>query len=145
MIRINFLFLLVSLFIWNCNSKEKDDNSAVVALVALGANNAGAISNSKSCSTTVPSCSGTTTFQNITQNAKYTNCTNCHNSPTGFGNFDFSNYSNAINKVNTSSPSSSILWQKVASCYDSIATMRIHSDSTFNDLIYCWISSGAPQ
>ena len=142
-IYLRLLFLI--LFLSYCNSKPKDDNSSIVALIALNSNSTSSTSSSKTWSTPVPTCSGTKTYQNITQNSTHTTCISCHASTSGYGNFDFSTYSNAISRINTSSPKDSILWQKVASCYSSVGTMSIHSNSTFNDLIYCWIASGGTQ
>jgi hypothetical protein len=132
------------LFLNYCNSKPKEDNSSLLTLLALSSSGASS-SAASACTTPTPTCSGTKTFQNITQNSTHSTCTSCHASTSGFGNFDFTTYSNAITRINTASPKDSILWQKVASCSSSVGTMKVHSNSTFNDLIYCWIASGGTQ
>lgn len=144
--RYHFFIIIIFInFLMNCNSEKEEDKTPLLAAIALSSNRPEASTGTKTCDTPIPACSGVKTFANITQNSTHATCTTCHFSTTGYGNFDFSTYSNAISRINTSSPKDSILWQKVASCYSSVGTMGVHSNATFNDLIYCWIASGGTQ
>jgi hypothetical protein len=143
---ILFSFLL-SLSPISCNSKEPEDKSLVLALISL--NSRGESKSSiKTCTTPTPTCSVPSNFTfigNIQANSKYSTCTNCHGVNNTYGNFDFTSYNDTLTRINVSQPSESLLWQKVASCYPSVGSMGVHSDQTFNDLIYCWIQEGGQQ
>ncbi len=132
---------ILSLFTSCTTENDKSDStSRLIALLALNSTSA------SSTTATTPTCSETKKFTDIQANATYTSCTSCHNTLAHSSGYDFSTYANATNsggrnQVIPGSPSTSRLWKKVAPG----GSMNDRSNTTFNNLIYCWIEKGALQ
>lgn len=137
---ISFFFLILFL---QCTQKE--DSSTQKNLITLIALSGTGTTSTSTTSSSTPTCSETKKFTDVQANSTYTSCTSCHSSLSHSSSYDFSTYSNAINsngrnQVIPNNPKSSRLWVKI-----STGSMSDRSNTTFNDLVYCWIEKGALQ
>jgi hypothetical protein len=136
---ILLIFVISLLTSCNTNNDKNDSNSTLITLIALS-------SSSTTTTTTTPTCTGTKSFTDVQANSTYSTCTSCHNSLSHSSGYDFSTYSNAVNsnggnQVVAGSPSTSRLWKKV----NTGGSMNDRTTIAFNEIIYCWIQSGASQ
>jgi hypothetical protein len=136
---ILLIFVISLLTSCNTNNDKNDSNSTLITLIALS-------SSSTTTTTTTPTCTGTKSFTDVQANSTYSTCTSCHNSLSHSSGYDFSTYSNAVNsnggnQVVAGSPSTSRLWKKV----NTGGSMNDRTTTAFNEIIYCWIQSGASQ
>ena len=136
---ILLIFVISLLTSCNTNNDKNDSNSTLITLIALS-------SSSTTTTTTTPTCTGTKSFTDVQANSTYSTCTSCHNSLSHSSGYDFSTYSNAVNsnggnQVVAGSPSTSRLWKKV----NIGGSMNDRTTTAFNEIIYCWIQSGASQ
>ena len=136
---ILLIFVISLLTSCNTNNDKNDSNSILITLIALS-------SSSTTTTTTTPTCTGTKSFTDVQANSTYSTCTSCHNSLSHSSGYDFSTYSNAVNsnggnQVVAGSPSTSRLWKKV----NTGGSMNDRTTIAFNEIIYCWIQSGASQ
>ena len=137
------ILFFILLFFSSCNTNEdkNDSTSKLLALVALNS-----YSSSSSSTTTTPTCTVTKKFTDVQASSTYSTCTSCHSSLSHSSGYDFSTYSNAVssnggNQVVAGSASTSRLWKKV----NTGGSMNDRSTTAFNEIIYCWIQSGASQ
>jgi hypothetical protein len=137
---ILLIFVISLLTSCNTNNDKNDSNSTLITLIALSS------SSTTTTTTTTPTCTGTKSFTDVQANSTYSTCTSCHSSLSHSSGYDFSTYSNAVNsnggnQVVAGSPSTSRLWKKV----NTGGSMNDRTTTAFNEIIYCWIQSGASQ
>ncbi|HNO25946.1 MAG TPA: hypothetical protein PKK94_23390, partial [Leptospiraceae bacterium] len=61
----------------------------------------------------------------------------CHSGGSPSGGYDLSTYSGMKTRV-SSVPETSLLYQKITT-----GSMAVNSNTSFNQLVYCWIKGGA--
>ncbi len=140
---VSFLTFVLLIF-GNCNEK-KEDNSKLIALVALASRSASGLSagttgtsgltasSTFSCSVSNPA------FSTLASAGTTSNCakSGCHNTASSQSGLDMTSYNSVKAKAVSGDPANSLIYQKITS-----GTMSVNSNSTIAQAVYCWIKGG---
>jgi len=83
------------------------------------------------------SCTSSVSFSGLGFSSK---CGSCHSGGNLSGGLDVTSYNSTVARVSSGSPGGSTLYNKING-----GSMSQYSDTTMNNAVYCWITSGAPQ
>lgn len=123
------LIIITALLFSGCSSESADDSKKRYWTLVL-------LMNAKTASAAPVSCSTGVTYSSLSSNSVFFNCRSCHSGGAPSGGYDLSTYSGMKTRV-SSAPETSLLYQKI-----SAGTMSVNSNSSFNQLVYCWIKNG---
>ncbi|HMV79834.1 MAG TPA: lipoprotein [Leptospiraceae bacterium] len=124
------LLIISALFLSGCSSESADGIKKRYWTLVL-------LLNPKSVSSTPISCTGTVTYSSLSSNSVFFNCRSCHSGGAPSGGYDISTLTGMKTRV-SSTPETSLLYQKITT-----GSMAVNSNTSFNQLVYCWIKGGA--
>ena len=138
---IYLAYILLSIFSFNCESKNSDNEEKQRVIAGVLINNVtGGTSSSSSSSSTVVCSNSAPTFSTLATAGVTSNCarSGCHVGSSPQSGLDMTSYNSVISKVTPRNGSGSLLYQKVNG-----GSMQQYTTSQITTVIFCWIQGGA--